>query len=280
GATATKGIEFSINGDIFQNPEGFNWNLAFNIAGYNEEITQLPLKDENGNSLDDLGNQWFIGSPINVFFDYEKIGIYQIDEQALATSAESKVPGEIKLADQNGDGVITDEDRIILGSDIPDYYGGITNTFNFRNWDFSFFFYFRQGQMIRSRFHDDNNNLFGRYNNLDVDYWTVDNPTNDQPRPNQNQEFPQNSSTRSYFDGSYVKLRNVQLGYNFPSSLTDRLNISSMRLYLAGQNLWFISEYETFDPEVSEEDDNGGEGVSSSTVPSNKLFSLGLNITF
>ncbi|MDT7829428.1 TonB-dependent receptor [Pricia sp. S334] len=280
GATATKGVEFSINGDIIRNPEGLNWNLAFNIASYKEEITELPLKDENGNSLDDLGNRWFIGSPVNVFYDYEKVGIYQIDEQALATSAESKVPGEIKLGDQNGDGIITDADRIILGTDIPDYYGGITNTFNYKNWDLSFFFYFRQGQMIRSRFHDSNNNLFGRYNNLDVDYWTIDNPTNDQPRPNQNQEFPENSSTRSYFDGSYIKLRNLQLGYNFPSSLTEKLNLSNMRLYLAGQNLWFISDYETFDPEVSEDNDDGGGGVSSSTVPSNKMFSVGLNVTF
>lgn len=280
GSTATKGVEFNINGDIFSNPDGFNWNVAFNIASYTEEITELPLKDENGNSLDDVGNRWFIGEPVNVFYDYEKIGIYQIDEAGLAASAEDKVPGEIKLKDQNGDGVITDEDRVILGTDIPDYYGGITNTFEYKGWDLSFFFYFRQGQMIRSRFHDSNNALFGRYNNLDVDYWTIDNPTNEAPRPNENQESPRNASTMSYFDGSYVKLRNLQLGYNFPKSLTEKLNISNMRLYVAGQNLWFLTDYETFDPEVSEEDDDGGNGVSSSTIPSNKMFSLGLNVTF
>lgn len=282
GSTATRGVEFGINGDVVRNqtPEGFNWNIGFNIASYKEEITELPLKDENGNSLDDLGNRWFIGQPVNVFYDYEKIGIYQTSEEALAASAESKVPGEIKLKDQNGDGVITDEDRIILGTDIPDFYGGITNTFNYKGWDLSFFFYFRQGQMIRSRFHDSNNGLFGRYNNLDVDYWSIDNPTNDAPRPNENQESPKNASSMSYFDGSYVKLRNLQLGYNFPSSLTKKLNISNLRLYLSGQNLWFLTDFETFDPEVSEEDDDGGNGVSSSTVPSNKMFSIGLNVTF
>lgn len=280
GATSSSGVEFSLNGDILRNPEGFNWNLGFNISGYNEEITVLPLKDENGNSLDDLGNEWFIGSPINVFFDYEKEGIYQSNEVDLALTAEGKVPGEIKVRDQNGDGVITDADRIILGSDIPDYYGGITNSFAYKGWDFSFFFYFRQGQMIRSRFHDSNNALFGRYNNLDVDFWTINNPTNEAPRPNENQESPKNGSTMSYFDGSYIKLRNLQLGYNFPNSLTNKLNISNMRLYVSGQNLWFISDYETFDPEVSEEDDDGGGGVSSSTVPSNSMWSIGFNITF
>jgi len=279
GDTATKGIEFSINGDVVRT-DSFNWNVGFNIASYQEEIVEINTIDENGNPTDDIGNRWFIGEPLNVFYDYEKIGIYQTSEEALAASAEDKVPGEIKLKDQNGDGVITDEDRIILGTDTPDYYGGITNTFEYKGWDLSFFFYFRQGQTIRSRFHDSNNALFGRYNNLDVDYWTPNNPTNASPRPNENQERPRNGSTLTYFDGSYVKLRNLQLGYNFPSKLTDRLNISNLRLYVAGQNLWFISDYETFDPEVSEEDDNGGGGVSSSTVPSNKMFSVGLNITF
>ncbi len=280
GNTATKGIEFSINGDIIRNPEGLNWNVAFNIASYKEEIIKVNLVDENGNPADDIGNKWFIGQPLNIFYDYEKIGIYQTNEADLAASAENKVPGEIKLKDQNGDGIITDADRIILGTDTPDYYGGITNTFEYKGWDLSFFFYFRQGQLIRSRFHDSNNALFGRYNNLDVDYWTPDNPTNAYPRPNENQERPKNSSTLSYFDGSYVKLRNLQLGYNFPSKLTEKLKISNLRLYLAGQNLWFISDYDTFDPEVSEENDNGGEGVSSSTVPSTKMFSVGLNVTF
>ncbi len=290
GSTATKGLEFSVNGDVISNPGGFNWNVGFNIATYTEEITDLPLKDENGNPLDDIGNKWFIGQPVNVFFDYEKIGIYQANEVDLAANAEGKVPGEIKLRDQNGDGVITDEDRIILGTDIPDYYGGITNTFEYKGFDLSFFFYFRQGQMIRSRFHDSNNSLFGRYNNLDVDYWTIDNPTNEAPRPNENQTSPKNGSTMTYFDGSYIKLRNLTLGYNFPSSLTEKLNISSLRLFVAGQNLWFLSDYETFDPEVSEEDDltrnddgeitERGQGVSSSTVPSNKMWSIGLNVTF
>lgn len=279
GDTATKGIEFSINGDIVRT-DAFNWNVGFNIASYQEEIVEINTIDENGNPADDIGNRWFIGEPLNVFYDYEKIGIYQTSEEALAASAEDKVPGEIKLRDQNGDGVITDDDRIILGTDTPDFYGGITNNFEYKGWDLSFFFYFRQGQMIRSRFHDSNNALFGRYNNLDVDFWTPNNPTNANPRPNENQERPRNGSTLSYFDGSYVKLRNLQLGYNFPSSLTDKLNISNLRLYVAGQNLWFLSDYETFDPEVSEDDDDGGNGVSSSTVPSNKMFSVGLNVTF
>lgn len=277
GSTHTSGIEFNVNAAIVNSDDGgFTWDLGFNIAGYKEEITALNLRDENGNPTDDIGNQRFIGSPMEVYFDYEKIGIYQSSEEALAASAENKEPGEIKLKDQNGDGVITPDDRIIVGNDTPDYYGGITNSFSYKGFDLSVFFIFRQGQMIRSRFHDSNNSLFGRYNNLDTDYWTIDNPTNESPRPNENQERPRNSSTLSYFDGGYIKLRNASLGYNFPSKLTDQLKIDNLRLYVSGQNLFAISDFETFDPEVSQDQGDLNSGV----VPSNKMFMMGLNVTF
>ncbi|MBC9794986.1 SusC/RagA family TonB-linked outer membrane protein [Sinomicrobium weinanense] len=276
GATSSKGLEFNIDANIIDNEDGFKWNLAFNIAGYKEKITELALKDENGNSIDDVGNQWFIGKPINVFYDYKKTGIYQADEAELAVAMEDKVPGEIKLEDINGDGIITPEDRVILGSDVPDFYGGITNSFAYKGIDLSFFFYFRQGQMIQSRFHNDNNALFGRYNNLDVDYWTINNPTNAYPRPNENQERPRNSSTITYFDGSYIKLRDISLGYNFPKSVTERLGMSNLRLYLSGQNLFFITKYDTFDPEEAEKASNAERNI----IPSNKMYLLGLKVTF
>ncbi|SFW41412.1 TonB-linked outer membrane protein, SusC/RagA family [Sinomicrobium oceani] len=273
GATSSKGIEFNVDANIIDNPEGFRWNLAFNIAGYKEKITELALRDENGNPVDDVGNQWFIGKPINVFYDYRKTGIYQADEADLANAAEGKVPGEIKLEDIDGDGLVTPDDRVILGSDVPDFYGGITNNFAYKGIDFSFFFYFRQGQMVRSRFHDDNNTLFGRFNNLDVDYWTIDNPTNAYPRPNQNQERPRNASTMSYFDGSFIKLRNISLGYTLPGSVTDNLGVSSMRFYVSGQNLFFISKFDSFDPERAGE-------LNGNTIPSNKMYVLGLKVVF
>ena len=157
---------------------------------------------------------------------------------------------------------------MIIGSEVPDFLGGITNRFEYRGLDLSVFFFFRQGQTIRSRFHNDNNLLFGRYNNLDVDYWTIDNPTNANPRPNENQERPRNVSSLSYFDGSFVKLRNVQLGYNLPDNLVARLGMSRLRFYVSGQNLWFSSEYDSYDPEIND------------IIPSTKIFLGGLRATF
>jgi TonB-linked SusC/RagA family outer membrane protein len=276
GATRTQGLEFAVSTNIFQNPEGFSWKLDFNIAGYKEEITELALRDENGNPVDDVGNSWFIGQPIRVFYDWEKIGIYQADEVDLAQAQEQKVPGEIRLNDLDGDGLITPDDRKILGTDTPDYYGGLTNTLSYKGVDLAIFFYFRQGQTIQSNFHAGNNSLFARYNNLDVDYWTIDNPTNANPRPNENQESPRNGSTLTYFDGSFIKLRNISLGYSLPRSITDRLGLQQLKFTLSGQNLWFITDYETFDPEVSEDEGN----IDADVVPSNKMYSLILSATF
>ena len=277
GSTRTKGAEIVLGAGILQNPTGLNWSLDFNISGYREEIIELALVDENGTPIDDIGNQWFIGEPLNVFFDYRKIGIYQSNEVEMADSRENKVPGEIKLDDIDGDGVITPADRLILGSDVPDYFGGITNRFEYRGLDLSFFFFFRQGQMIQSRFHQGNNSLFARYNNLDVDYWTVDNPTNANPRPNENQEFPRDGSTLTYFDGSFVKLRNVQLGYNIPDNLVQRMGLSRLRVYVSGQNLWYSAAFDSYDPELQ---DPAIRDSGEDLIPSTRILMGGLRATF
>ena len=293
GSTRTQGVEFAVSTKIFDNPEGFSWKLDFNIAGYREEITELALKDEDGNPIDDVGNNWFIGEPIQVWYDWQKVGIYQADEVDLAEVQEQKVPGEIRLNDIDGDGLITPDDRVILGTDTPDYYGGFNNRFSYKGLELGIFFYYRQGQTIRSGFHAGNNSLFARYNNLDVDYWTIDNPTNANPRPNENQESPRNGSTLTYFDGSFIKLRNLSLAYNLPKPITEKLGMQNLKFTLSGQNLWFITDYETFDPEVGETGDgadafrieipnevNGAGSLGSGVVPSNKMYSLTLSATF
>ena len=268
GSTRTTGAELSLGAAILDDRDGFTWAVSFNVSTYDEEIISLALRDENGNPIDDIGNGWFIGEAISSFYDYRKIGIYQLDEVELARTAENKFPGDIKLEDIDGDGIITDADRTIIGSDVPDYFGGITNKFGFRGFDLTVFFLYRQGYTIFSNYNVGYNTLFGRYNNLDVDYWTIDNPTNESPRPNENQERPRNASTLGYADGSFLKLRNVQLGYNLPDRLASRFGLSRFRLYVSGQNLWFASKFDTYDPETQD------------IIPSSKIFLGGLTVTF
>ena len=231
----------------------------------------MALKNEDGSPKDDPGNNWFIGQPIRVFYDYTKAGIWQLNEVNEAKTVQGTVPGQIKLADLNGNGIIDPLDRSVLGSDIPDFFGGITNTFSFGNFDLSAFFYFRVGHMIRANF---NNTLQGRYNNLLVDYWTPDNPTNAYPKPRFNQEFPENGSTMEYQDGSFIKLRNLTLNYNFTEKVTQKLKMNSLSAYIQGQNLWFAAKYDTFDPEIGEAT------IGSGTTPSTRLVSIGVRAGF
>jgi TonB-linked SusC/RagA family outer membrane protein len=280
GATRTTGVELTLSSNIISTPGGFKWDADFNIAHYKEEIVDLAQRDANGNKTDDTGNAWFIGEPIRVFYDYKKIGIWQKTETGDATKQMAAFPGEIKLQDTNKDGVITPADRMVLGNDIPSAYGGLNNRLSYKGFDFSFFFYYRLGYMLDSRFSADQATMQGRYNNLAVDYWTIDNPTNSYPRPNRVQEFPQYNSTLRYQDGGFVKLRTVTLGYSLPSSFLSRYGISSFRVYVSGQNLYAWSNYTLFDPEAAPPSSPGGAQIGAGNIPSNKIFLGGINLTF
>jgi TonB-linked SusC/RagA family outer membrane protein len=266
GETRNTGIEVALSTTNIRSSGGFNWTSSLSWAHNTEEIVELF----NANQ-DDIGNGWFIGSPIEVFYDYDKIGIWQTDEAEEAAQF-GQQPGEIKVKDQNGDGAIDGSDRIILGSDVPDWIGGMTNRFSYKGIDLSVLVSARMGHMIRSRFHDSFNTLFGRYNNLDVDYWTPDNPTSAYPRPNQNQERPLYSSSMSYFDGSFLKIRNITLGYNLPAGITGNMGLSKVRFYGTVQNAFIISDYEAYDPEDNED--------VNASIPTPRLYSFGINIGF
>jgi TonB-linked SusC/RagA family outer membrane protein len=273
GGTETRGYEVTLNSTILDMPDGLKWTAEFNLASLHEEIVDLALKGPNGEKIDDVGNNWFIGEPIRAFYDYKKVGIWQADEKDQA-AAFGQFPGEIKLADLNGDGKIdATNDRMVLGNDVPKAFGGLNNKFTFKGIDLSFFFYYRLGFMINSDFSNGQATMQGRYNNLKVDYWTIDNPTNEYPRPNKNQENITFGSSLRYMDGGFVKLRNVTLGYSFPDNVIDRLHMSKLRIYFTAQNPLIWSNYKLFDPERAG-------NVSSGEMPSSILWMGGLNVSF
>lgn len=278
GETRNSGIEISLSTINLISKNGLKWTTYINWFKNKEEIVSLY-----GGKEDDIGNNWFIGQPLTVFYDYEKIGIWQLNEESIAASYKMK-PGEIKIKDQNNDNVINASDRVVLGTDVPDWVGGITNRLFFKGFDFSFFIYARKGGMIRSLFHDTNNRLSGRNNNLDVDYWTPDNPTNAYPRPNQNQESPVFSSSMAYFDGSFVKVRNITLGFTLGEKAVKALKMKSCRIYGSAQQPFIISSYRSkhngIDPEFARLPVNGVEQSADldAITPSSSLFLLGLNI--
>lgn len=278
GKTQNRGIELSLS-TINIDKGGFRWSTDFIFTRNREEILELS----NG---DDIGAGRFIGEPITVFFDWNKIGIWQSDQEDLANSFSDQV-GEIRIEDTNGDGRITADDRQVLGSPVPDFAGGITNRFSYKGIDFSFFLFGRVGSMIRSAFHTGGfNALAGRYNNLAVNYWTPDNPTNEYPRPNQNQEFPKYSSSLQYFDGTFLKVRNINVGYNLPSTVASRLGMESLRIYSSIQQPFIFSEYRTvhkgIDPETFIDAEQGVEGgvINSNIAPAVTQYTFGINARF
>ncbi|MCW9708242.1 SusC/RagA family TonB-linked outer membrane protein [Fodinibius salsisoli] len=268
GSTKNTGIEFSVSTVNVQSDDnnGFQWTTDFNIASNKEEIVELY-----GGGEDDVGNGWFIGKPINVFYGYDQVGIWQSDEADLASSY-NQIPGEIRVEDVNGDEQINADDREILGQEMPKWSGGMTNRFNYKGVDFSFFLYMVFGNTIDSGIHD--TAMVGRYNNHDVDYWTPDNPVNRHPRPTINREYPIYNEARLLYDGSFIKVRNIQLGYTMPVQFVQEiLGAQSLRVYVSADQPFmyspYVQEHGGIDPE------NPGTGT-----PARWQMNFGINLTF
>ncbi len=271
GKTRNQGVELTLSTVNVDAPGGFRWTTDFQFTRNRESILELF----NG-KVDDVGNSRFIGQPLTAYFDYKKIGIWQTNEAEEAKKYQSAV-GQIKIQDTNNDGKIDPVDRVILGSQVPKYSLGLTNRFEYKGFDLSFFVFARVGYMFRSIFHQDFLTLAGRYNSLDVDYWTPNNPTNEFPRPNQNQEFPPYRSTLLYFDGTFVKIRNINFGYNVPASLTEKLGIGSLRFFASIQQPFIFSEYRTKYKGIDSETDGD---VNADQSPAVRQTTFGLNLKF
>jgi TonB-linked SusC/RagA family outer membrane protein len=267
GKTRNKGIEVGLNGRLIDN-ENFKWNAGATWFMNREEIVDL------GGASSDITNGWFIGSPTRVIYDYEKIGIWQLDEADQAKAYGQK-PGQIKVRDLNGDGQITaSADRKVLGWRVPKWNGSFNSDFSYKGFDLSFQFFARMGQMFNyeyNSFYDPQ----GIENSSRQNYWTPENPSNDYPRPDASlskttQQSALYGNTLYYRDGSYVKLRAATLGYNIPKSVLDKLHMSSLRVYVQGKNLATWSDIEDYDPE------RGG-GITS---PIPRVVLAGLNLGF
>lgn len=277
GKTQNRGIELTLS-TLNLERGSFSWSTDLIFTRNREEILDLP----NG---DDLAAGRFIGQPLTVFFDLNKIGIWQTNEADVAQSFGDR-PGEIKIQDTNNDGRINSLDRVILGSAVPDFSIGLTNRFTFKGLDVSFFIFGRVGSMIRSAFHDNFNTLFGRYNNLAVDYWTPNNPTNLYPRPNQNQERPKYNTSMSYFNGTFIKVRNINVGYTFEENVLNKIGFGSLRVFSSILNPFIFSEYRRvhkgIDPETFIDGEQGVEGgvVNANIAPPVVAYTFGINAKF
>ena len=275
GETRNRGFELSLSTRNIAR-QNVSWTTDFSFFGNREKIISLYGVDSDGDGVedDDRGNGWFIGQPLTVWYDYEKIGIWQLGEETEAARY-GQQPGDIRVRDVNNDGAINQEDLVYLGTDIPKLTAGVTSRFRYKNVDFSVFVFGSFGHTIFNDFRVENSTLQTRYNNLNVDYWTPNNPTNSDPRPNNQVERPLYSNSRGYMSGSFLKVRNAQLGYTLPSALLNSYGIRYFRVYLSANTpLVFSKLDDSVDPEIY------SGSLSSDGVPASRLWTIGVDVNF
>ena len=248
GKTENKGIEVTLNTIWFQN-KNFSWNTDWTYSLNREKIKAL-----NSGVTRDEGNLWFVGSPTQVFYDYKKIGIWQLGEEVQAKAFGGFKPGDIKVADMSpkgseGEGVFSTDDRVIF-SRVPKYTFGITNNIIYKNFDLMFFIYGRIGQYVKDAY----TQLYkpsALENSAPVNYWTPENPSNEYPRPNSG--YSTNSyllqSSLAFRKASFVKIRDITLGYTLPKEWTSKMMVQKLRIYCSLNNFITFTDFPNYDPE-------------------------------
>jgi len=247
GSTRNTGIEVALTAITLDGWHGIHWTNDVTFSKNKNEIVSL-----NGGKVDDPGNTWFIGQPINgggnnVWYDYKFNGIWQTADSALAASYGEK-PGQIRIVDANGDGKFNASDKVILGNTYPTWTGSLSSRMDYRGFDLSFQAITRRGFMIRNNLQRDNT-LAGRYNGPAVNFWTPSNPSNEAPRPDKNTENPVFGDARGYEDGSFLKIRNITVGATIPSRYLTRVGATSARIYFTAQDPWMFTNTSVLDPE-------------------------------
>lgn len=287
GETKTTGMELSLSSVNVKSKSGFNWTTDFNIYFSREKIVRLT----DPNLKRDITNGWFVGEPISIIYDYKKVGIWQTNEAAQAAVYGVK-PGDIKLDDVDKNNVINAQDRQVIGSFQPDFVAGMTNHFEFKNFDLNIVLFGRFGQKVVATYLAGGEGggsgyaffMNSRPQQLKVDYWTPTNPTNAFPQPDAGRDALMYTSTLSYQDGSFIKIRTIDLGYNFSSNLLGKAGIQSLRAYVSAQNpfiLWapMVRDNLGIDPEGNGSGNSvptQGGGITS--VPNNRTITVGMGV--
>lgn len=271
---------------------GFGYSIGGNLTFLHNEVLELdaPLPGGQVETGIDATNT-VVGQPIGSFYLYEMEGIFQNETEVVlsASQGDNIRPGDVKFKDQDGNSFIDTYDRVYLGSAIPKLFGGINLSADYKNFDISMFFQGSYGNKIYLQVNQD---IEGFYRGFTVtqryfdERWTGEGTSNIQPRPawtaKQNNARP---SSRFLEDGSYLRLKNLQLGYTIPQKTLGKTGLQNLRIYMSGSNLLTFTKYSGLDPEMTVSDNSKSEGDRSAgidwgTYPSAMTIMLGININF
>ena len=299
GSVQNRGWELTISTVNFRK-KNFEWTTSFNISFNKNKVLALTENqtamltnarfDQNYTSPNYIAK---VGMPIGMMYGYIYEGTYKYDDfdeggVLLANvpyySAESNTqPGMPKYKDLNNDGIIDSNDMTIIGNGEPIHTGGFNNTWTFYGVDLSVFFQWSYGNDIinanRLFFENGNKmkdlNMYATY----VNHWTPENPTSDIPGVS-NSASNKVFSSRIIEDGSYLRLKNISIGYTLPQDITRKGKIELVHFSFSAQNLYTWTKYSGYDPEVSVRNSALTPGLDFSSYPRAMSFNFGVNITF
>jgi len=285
GSVENKGIEITLNTENIKS-ENFSWNTDLNfslnrnkVLSLNDGVTNILVSSEI-----QTGNAIIVGQPLGSFWGYKTDGLYrevsEIPANPLLTN--TKI-GDVKYVDLNGDGAITQaSDQTIIGNAQPKFIFGFTNNFSFKNFDLSVFFQGTYGNQVYGYIIQQLMVPTGYQNVIAgfADHYTSTNTDAQYQRPNE--LITTNAVSDLYvYDASFLRLKSLTLGYNIPKKLTKSIKIEKIRLYASGTNLFTLTTYPGFDPEVNSYSTNSSrQGVDTGSYPTAKSYNLGLSITF
>ena len=285
GSIRNKGFELALN---WKNnlTENFSYNFGLNLTTLQNEVLELGGAEYLDSGSAEFRQRSYVGESMLAFYGYERIGVYQTEEQiandpvAQATIANGGVselvPGDLIYRDINGDGVITDEDRTILGSIFPDFTYGANLGFNWGNIDFSMSVFGQMGNQILNRKRGEI--IFTSDTNMDADLainrWHGEGTSNEYPSAaGLRKSWNQRLSNFWVENGDFFRIQNVQLGYNINDFQITKNQLIDIRVYLTAEKPWTQFEYNGFNPEVAD-------GVDREVYPVPAIYTMGLNVKF
>lgn len=291
GNVQNKGIDLDFRTINFQGQ--FSWNTSINFSINRNKITNLA--GQNDINLG-YGNLLREGQPIGTFYGYVFDGIFQSDEEAANSPVlKGQEPtgsnplsrakaGDRKYKDLNGDGVIDESDRTIIGSAQPDFIYGINNELSYKNFRLTIFFQGSKGNDLINMNLSNLENFNGQQNVLaeaGLNRWTPENHSNKYPRALASGSLDNVFSSRFVEDASYLRLKNVTLSYTLPNHILSRFGVANLRLYATGTNLWTVTGYRGYDPEGNAYGNTTNiVGVDNGNYPQTKSYTFGVQVGF
>ena len=305
GDMKNSGVDLNLN---YRDSKGdWNWDVSVNLSHYKNEVTKLSLADDyaittSGARISGAVCYTTKGQPISMFYGYQQNGFYETAEEVMALpplgqtvenlEAAKRWVGKFKFADTDGDGKLTADDRTFIGNPHPDLIAGLNATVSWKNWDFTMFWYSTIGNEIfnNTKYFTDFWLFEGNRSSTVRDYsWKAgaDNSKAKLPVLDYGDTYSGTNSSSYYVEnGSFLRLKNVVLGYTLPKSVLSKVGIQNLRLYVQAENILTITGYSGLDPEFTNADVSAGNGSDLSRGldmggwPTTMRFLFGVNFAF